>query len=141
MNIDPALDVWVWILAAVLLVLLGARAWVVETGRRQFGGTPSRVRALTVASGAVLVALITFFMTQGGALLVQAVVTGTDPVAQLGGADNGPDTDGVQQGAPAGQAPAGQAPAGQAPAGQAPAGQAPAGQGGAAPPAPAGQGG
>jgi hypothetical protein len=125
MNIDPALDVWVWILAAALLVLMGARAWVVETGRRQFGGTPSRVKALTVASGVVLVALITFFFTQAGALLVQAVVTGTDPVAQLGGADNGPDTDGVQQ----------------APAGQPPAGQAPAAPGGAAPPAPAGQGG
>jgi hypothetical protein len=108
MNIDPALDVWVWILLVVLLALLAIRAWVVETGRRQFGGTPSRVRALTVASGVVLVALTTLFMTQAGALLVQAVVTGTDPVAQLGDADNGPDADGVQ--APPGQG-AGAAPA------------------------------
>jgi hypothetical protein len=107
-NIDPALDVWVWILLVAFLVLLGVRAWVVETGRRQFGGTPSRVRALTWATGVVLVALTTMFMTQAGALLVQAVVTGTDPVAQLGGADNGPDENGVQ--APAGQAPAGAAP-------------------------------
>jgi hypothetical protein len=108
MNIDPALDIWVWILAAAFLILLGTRAWVVETGRRQFGGTPSRVRALTWATGVVLVALTTLFMTQAGALLVQAVVTGTDPVAQLGDADNGPDADGVQ--APAGQG-AGAAPA------------------------------
>jgi hypothetical protein len=111
MNIDPALDVWVWILAAVFLVLLGVRAWVVETGRRQFGGTPSRVRALTWATGVVLVALTTLFMTQAGALLVQAVVTGTDPVAQLGGADNGPDTDGVQGPPGPGQAGGGAAPA------------------------------
>jgi hypothetical protein len=106
MNIDPALDKWVWILALVLLVLLGTRAWVVETGRRQFGGTPSRVRALTVASGVVLVALSTLFMTQAGALLVRAVVTRTDPLSQLGGADNGPDPNGLQ--APAGQQQAGQ---------------------------------
>ena len=33
---------------------------------------------------------------EAGALLVQAVVTGTDPVAAVGGTDNGPDTDGVQ---------------------------------------------
>src|SRR3954449_1911195 len=116
MNIDPALDPWVWILAAVLLVLLGTRAWVVETGRRQFGGTPSRGGALTWASGVVLVALTTLFMTQAGALLVQAVVTGTDPVAQLGGADNGPDADGVQ--GPPGQAGAAPAPAPPAPAAQ-----------------------
>jgi hypothetical protein len=116
MNIDPALDIWVWILAGVLLVLLGARAWVVETGRRQFGGTPSRVRALTVVSGVVLVAVVTLFFTQAGALLVQAVVTGTDPVAQLGNADNGPDADGVQQQGNQQPAPAGQAPAGGAPA-------------------------
>src|SRR3954466_3396485 len=109
MNIDPALDPWVWILAAVLLVLLGTRAWVVETGRRQFGGTPSRVRALTWATGVVLVALTTLFMTRAGALLGQAVVPGTAPVPQLGDADNGPDADGVQQPPPgqgAGAAPA-----------------------------------
>jgi hypothetical protein len=106
MNIDPALDKWVWILLVALLVLLGVRAWVVETGRRQFGGTPSRVRALTVASGVVLVALTTLFMTQAGALLVQSVVTRGDPLSQLGGADdNGPDPNGAQ--APAGQQPAG----------------------------------
>jgi hypothetical protein len=105
MNIDPALDKWVWILLVVLFVLLGVRAWVVETGRRQFGGTPSRVRALTVASGVVLVALTTLFMTQAGALLVQSVITRGDPVAQLGDADNGPDPNGLQ--APAGQQQAG----------------------------------
>lgn len=124
MNIDPALDKWVWILAAVLLGLLGARAWVVETGRRQFGGTPSRVRALTVASGVVLVALSTLFMTQAGALLVQAVVTRTDPLSELGGADNGPGADGLQ--APAGQQQAGK----QQPAGGAGGAPAPAAPGG-----------
>ena len=68
----------------------------------------------------MLVALTTLFMTQAGALLVQAVVTGTDPVAQLGDADNGPDADGVQAPAGQGAAPA-PAPAAPAPAAPAPA--------------------
>ncbi len=128
MVIDPALDVWVWIGVAVFLALLGTRAWFVETGRRQLGGTPTKVRGLTAATTAVGAALTVLVMMQGGALLVQALVTGTDPIALLGGSDNQPGTTGQGPAAPAGP-PAG-APAG-APAGQpAPEGAAPAAPGG-----------
>jgi hypothetical protein len=119
-TIDPALDMWVWIGVAVFLALLGTRAWFVETGRRQLGGTPTKVRGLTIATTAVGAALTVLVMMQGGALLVQALVTGTDPIALLGGSDNQPGTTGQDPAAPAG--PPGGAPAGQpAPEGAAPA--------------------
>jgi hypothetical protein len=113
--IDPALDVWVWIGVAVFLALLGARAWIVETGRRQLGGTPTKVRALTIASGLVACALAVLVMMQGGALLVQALVTGSDPIALLGGSDNQPVPNGQGPALPGGGAPA-PAPGGGAPA-------------------------
>ncbi|HZG88832.1 MAG TPA: hypothetical protein VEZ42_01330 [Pseudonocardia sp.] len=122
MVIDPAMDKWVWISAAVFLALLGARAWVVETGQRQLGGTPARVRVLTVGAGVMLSLIVVLFMAQAGALLVQSLLTGTDPIALLGGADGQP--------VPGGQAPADPG----APAGQAP----PAPEGAVPPPAPAG---
>ena len=97
MVIDPALDVWVWITAAVFLGALGARAWVVETGRRQLGGTPTRVRALTIVAGVVLTVLLVLFMMQAGALLLRSLATGTDPISLIGGTDGEP-TPGGQQG-------------------------------------------
>lgn len=121
MFIDPALDLWVWISLVAFLALLGTRAYFAETGRRQLGGTPTKVRALTVASGAMLSVVLVLFMTQGGALLVQALVTGNDPIALLGGTDDQP--------VPNGQDPAG---------GQAPAAGQPAAPEGAAPAAPGG---
>jgi hypothetical protein len=121
-TIDPSLDMWVWIALAAFLVLLAGRAWIVETGRRQLGGTPTKVKALTIASGGMLAVVLVLFMTQGGALLVEALVTGNDPIALLGGADD--------QAGPNGQDPAG--------GGQAPAGGQPVAPEGAAPAAPAG---
>jgi hypothetical protein len=114
---DAALDMWVWISLATFLVLLASRAWVVETGRRQLGGTPTKVRALTIASGVMLSVVLVLFMTQGGALLVQALVTGNDPIALLGGTDDQPVPNGQDPADAGGQAPAaGQAPEGAAPA-------------------------
>lgn len=119
MAINPALDVLVWITAALFLAALGARAWVVETGQRQLGGTPTRVRTLTVVSGVLLGLLLALFMTQAGALLVRSLATGTDPISLIGGTDSQPTPGGGQQGGGAGQQP----PAGQpaAPDGAAPA--------------------
>ncbi len=116
MIIDPAMDKWVWISAAVFLVLLGARAWVVETGRRQLGGTPARVRVLTVGAGVMLSVVVVMFMAQAGTLLVQSLLTGTDPIALLGGTDGQPVPGGQAPADPAGQAPVAPAPEGVAPA-------------------------
>jgi hypothetical protein len=115
MRIDPSLDKWVWITAAIFLALLGARAYLVETGRRQLGGTPTKVKALTIASGVVLSALVALFMMQAGTLLVQSLVTGNDPIALLGGTDNQPGANGQGQAPAAGQ-PVAPAPGGAAPA-------------------------
>ncbi|MFC4947691.1 hypothetical protein [Pseudonocardia sp. GCM10023141] len=79
---DPSLDVWVWVAVLLLLIVLGARAWVVETGSLRVGRTPVKVRVLTYASVAVLAGLVALLGVQGGGLLVQSVVTGTDPSKQ-----------------------------------------------------------
>ncbi|MCY7340882.1 MAG: hypothetical protein LH603_03225 [Pseudonocardia sp.] len=79
MVIDPALDIWVWATAALLLVVMGARAWVVETGRGQLGRTPATVRVLTGSTVAVLAVLAGLLVMQGGAQLTEALLTGTDP--------------------------------------------------------------
>ncbi|MCO1656004.1 hypothetical protein [Pseudonocardia humida] len=118
MRIDPSLDKWVWISAALFLALLGIRAYLVETGRRQLGGTPTKVKAVTIASGVVLSALVVLFMMQAGTLLVQSLITGSDPIALLGGTDNQPGPNGQGQPVTPDQAPAGGQPA--APEGAAP---------------------
>jgi formate hydrogenlyase subunit 3/multisubunit Na+/H+ antiporter MnhD subunit len=119
MTIDPSLDKWVWIAAVAFLALLGTRAYLVETGHRQLGGTPTKVKAVTIASGVVLSALVVLFMMQAGTLLVQSLITGSDPIALLGGTDNQPVPNGQNGQAPVGGQPpaAGQpAPGGAAPA-------------------------
>ncbi len=84
--IDPALDGWVWATALLLLAVLGARAWVVETGQGRLARTPARVRVLTGTSAAVLVVLVVLLTIQGGAQLAGALITGSDPaVAAVGG--------------------------------------------------------
>jgi hypothetical protein len=128
--IDPALDVWVWVAALVLLVMLGARAWVVETGQGRLGRTPVKVRVLTAGVFLALAGLVSMLAMQGGTLLVSSIITGTDPSAVYYGSDDqaGGDDHAGDPNAPAGQPPAGQPPAGQPPAGQPPAEQPPAGQ-------------
>jgi len=119
MAIDPAYDKWVWITGALFLVVLGARAFVVETGQRQLGGTPTRVRTLTILCGVLLSVLLALFMMQAGTLLVRSLVTGTDPISLIGGTDGQPTPGGGQQGGGDGQQPPADQPA--APDGAAPA--------------------
>ena len=85
MVIDPALDVWVWATALLLLVVLAARAWFVETGRARLGRTPVKVRALTATAVVVLAGLVGLLVRQGGAQLVDAIATGTQPVVLVPG--------------------------------------------------------
>ena len=77
--IDPSLDVWVWVACLVLLALLGARAWVVETGQGRLGRTPVQVRVLSAGVVLAVVGLFGMLAMQGGVLLVDSIVTGTDP--------------------------------------------------------------
>ena len=58
-------DVWGWTSLGLLLVLLGVRAWVVESGHATLGRTPVRVRVLT---GACVLAAATVV----GTVLVEA---------------------------------------------------------------------
>ncbi len=87
MLIDPALDVWVWSAAGLLLALLGARAWAVETGQARLGRTTARARVLTIASGLALLGFVGLLTVQGGALLTEAIVTGNDPFAARAAAE------------------------------------------------------
>lgn len=78
--INPLPDGLVWATVAVFLVLIGARAWVVETGEGRLGRAPAKVRALTGATVGVLVVLVALLAVQGGALLVRSLLTGTEPL-------------------------------------------------------------
>jgi hypothetical protein len=89
-TINPALDVWVWVASALLLAVLGARAWVVETGQARLGRTPVKVRVMTGAVVVVLVALFGLLAMQGGILLVDSLLSGTDPAAVYYGPDGEP---------------------------------------------------
>jgi hypothetical protein len=89
--IDPRLDVVVWGAVLLLLLLMGARAWAVETaGARQYRKS-ARVRVLNGATALALVALVGLMAMQGGVVLVQAIATRTDPetfVTVVGEDDN-----------------------------------------------------
>jgi hypothetical protein len=77
--IDPRLDILVWACVLLVLVLLGVRAWAVETAGARVYRTSTRVRALNISVGLALAALVGLLALQGGVLLVQAIITGTDP--------------------------------------------------------------
>ncbi len=77
--INPAFDVWVWGSAVLFLLLMGARAYVVETGQVRLGRTPTSARVLTAAIVLVVVALGGLLAKQGGTLLFSSIVHHTDP--------------------------------------------------------------
>ncbi len=77
--IDERLDMLVWGAALLFLLLMGARAWAVETAEARHYRTSARVRVLTGATGSALVALAGLMAMQGGITFAQAVVTSTDP--------------------------------------------------------------
>ncbi|MHA6618364.1 hypothetical protein [Pseudonocardia sp. DLS-67] len=121
--IDPRLDLLVWGAVLLLLVLMGMRAWAVETTAARHYRKSARVRLLNGATALALVGLVGLMAMQGGVLLVQAIVTRTDPetfVTVIGDDSNAdqavadPDDQPDQPGAPADpNAPAG--PGGAAP--------------------------
>jgi hypothetical protein len=146
--IDPRFDIVVWGAVLLLFLLMGARAWAVETAEARHYRQSARVRTLNGATALAIVALVGLMTVQGGALLVQAIATRTDPetfvtvVGEEGISDPAvPDPDdrpdapadpnAPPAGAPAPGAADPNAPADQAPAGPG-AGGAGAGAGGAA---------
>jgi hypothetical protein len=144
--IDPRLDILVWGAVLALLLLMGARAWAVETTAARNYRQSARVRVLNGATALALVALVGLMAMQGGIVLVQAIATRTDPetfVTVIGEENNtdqavaDPDDQPDQPAAPADpNAPPAGTPGAADP--NAPAGQnapAPAGGGPAAPPA------
>jgi TRAP-type C4-dicarboxylate transport system permease small subunit len=99
MTIDPAFDKWVWLSFLGLLIVLGVRAWVVESSRGRVERTPTRVRALTAASVCVVAVVVALLAIQGGRQAVHSVLTRTDPITGL-------PLDQPKQPAPAAPAPA-----------------------------------
>jgi hypothetical protein len=76
--IDERLDIFVWAAVLLLLILMGARAWVVETGTRHYRAS-TRVRTLTVATVLALAVLVGMVAMQGGIVFAQSVATRSDP--------------------------------------------------------------
>lgn len=77
--INTAYDVWVWATAVLFLLLMGARAYAVETGQARLGRTPTTARVLTAAIVLVVVVLGGLLAVQGGTLLLTSIVHHTDP--------------------------------------------------------------
>ncbi|GEL16724.1 hypothetical protein [Pseudonocardia asaccharolytica] len=72
---------WVWTTFGVLLALMAARAWVVETGYRRLGRTPVKVQVLTGAVAVVLVGLVVLLAANGGLQLADMLINGQDTTA------------------------------------------------------------
>lgn len=103
---SPTLDALVWVTVLLFLLVLGARAYVAETGYARTGRNPPAARAFTVGAVALFAALAVLLTVQGGQLLVHSVITRTDPVTGVS----------IDAPAPADQPAAPAAPAGGAPA-------------------------
>ena len=70
-------DVGVWVGLGLVLALLGARAWVVETGHAALGRTPVKVTVLTGACALAVAVVVGAVATNGGVQLAGLVL---DPV-------------------------------------------------------------
>ena len=73
---------WVWSSFGLLLALLGARAWVVETGQTRLGRTPVRVRILTGACALAAALVVTAVTANGGARLAYLLLHPEEAVAE-----------------------------------------------------------
>ena len=93
-TIDPRLDVVVWGAVLLLFLVMGARAWAVETAEAGEYRKSARVRVLNGATAFALVLLVGLMAVQGGVALVQAIATRTEPetfVTVVGGDDEDKD--------------------------------------------------
>jgi hypothetical protein len=72
----------VWASFGLLLALLGARAWVAETGQSRLGRTPVRVRVLTGACVLATALVATTVTVNGGARLAWLLMHPEQAVAE-----------------------------------------------------------
>ncbi len=107
--INPALDVWVWATCGLFLVLMATRAWLVETRHARLGRTTAAVKLLAASTVLTLAGLGVLLSIQGGTLLVNSIITKTDPAAAYYA--NIPDNTPPVAPAPGAPAPAAPAPA------------------------------
>ena len=63
-------DGWAWAALGLLLLLLGVRAWVVETGHATLGRTPVKVKVLTGACAVAALLVVGTVTADGGTRLV-----------------------------------------------------------------------
>jgi hypothetical protein len=82
-------DGWVWVSLGLFLALLGARAWVVETGHATLGRTPVKVKVLTGACGLAVALVVGLVTANGGARLVWMVLHPVEAQAQQDAAKAG----------------------------------------------------
>jgi len=71
---------WTWTMLAVVLVLMGARAWVVETNAGRLSRPAGAQRSLTAAVVAALVVLVLLAGFNGGFQLVGMLTSGQTDV-------------------------------------------------------------
>ncbi|WP_181783959.1 hypothetical protein, partial [Pseudonocardia pini] len=83
MILDPAFDKWVWLSFAGLLVVLGIRAWVVESSRTRLASSAGRIRTLTAASAGMVVVVVALLWVQGGQQVMNSVLNRVDPITGL----------------------------------------------------------
>jgi hypothetical protein len=67
-------DGWVWAALGLVLALLAARAWVVETGHAALGRTQVKVRVLTGACALAVALVVGLTTVNGGARLLWLLV-------------------------------------------------------------------
>ncbi len=72
-------DLPVWLVFVVLLVLLGLRAWLVETSPAGGGSSRREVRAVTIAAGVTLFVLVVAVALRGGIDLVNLILNPPPP--------------------------------------------------------------
>lgn len=124
-------DGWVWVSLGLLLALLGARAWVVESGHATLGRTPVKVTVLTGACGLAVALVVGLVTVNGGARLVYLVLHPAEAQALEDAANaedltTAPDVPTTTADAPATVAPPAPAPPAPVPTTRAPATRAPA---------------
>ena len=74
-------DGWAWAALGLLLLLLGVRAWVVETGHATLGRTPVKVKVLTGACAVAALLVVGTVTADGGTRLVYLLLHPTQAQA------------------------------------------------------------
>lgn len=95
-----------WLSFGLVLALLGARAWVVETNRGRLNTAGSTERGLTMAVLGSLLLLVVMMTFNGGLTLADLLLNGDPATAQQAQQDPTPTTPG-DTGGPAVPAPVG----------------------------------